>query len=221
MSKKDAGKKNSAKLDKILANLSKSFGKDLVKKGSEALKAKEVIGTGHSQLDNAIGCGGLPLGIIAEFYGPEASGKGVTCMSVVSEAQKMGLRCLWVDAEHQCNPNWMITNGIDLDAIDIIDAHKSAEEILEIVEKLVESGDYSIVVVDSLAALVPQAEMDKKVGERTVGEMARIMSNAMRKLTPIAAKTKTTVIFINQTREKIARDYSRRKGLGLLLFHSS
>lgn len=188
---------------KALDHLKKTFGANVIQSASSSLKAKEVLSTGHSSLDEAIGIGGIPLGVLAELFGPEASGKGVLSMSICSEAQKAGLKCLWVDAEHQCNPDWMRTNGIDLESIDMMDAYLSAEDTLESIEKMVNAGAYQVVVVDSLAALIPEIEMTKKVGETQVGRMGAIMSGGCRKLAQACARNNCTIIFINQIREKI------------------
>lgn len=197
------GKRAADRTKKTLDNLKKSFGANVISSASDCLIAKNVITTGHKSLDEAIGIGGIPLGILIELYGPEASGKGVLSMSICSESQKGGLKTLWVDAEHQCNPDWMRTNGIDLEKIDMMDAYLSAEEILESIEQVVLAGIYQVIVIDSLASLIPAIEMEKNIGESQVGRMGAIMSTACRKLTQACAKNNCTIIFVNQTRDKI------------------
>ena len=186
----------------VMSNLEKSFGKNFIKKAS-ALEPKNVISTGYKELDEAIGIGGIPLGIIIELYGPEASGKGVLSMSICRSAQEKNFRCLWVDAENQCNKDWMEINGLDLDKIDIMEAFHSGEDILDATESLVKSGVYKMIVVDSLAALVPEADQDRRVGESQMGVMGKMMSNALRRLGQVCAQHGCTMIFINQIRSKI------------------
>jgi recombination protein RecA len=200
---KTRAKDGADRVKMALEHLKKNFGANVIKNATESLSVKEVISTGHKSLDEAIGAGGLPLGVIVELFGPEASGKGVLSMSICAQAQKEGLNVLWVDAEHQCNPDWMSTNGIDLDAIDMMDGFLSAEDTLEAIEEMVLAGAYSLVVVDSLAALIPEIELDKKIGDTQVGRMGAIMSNGCRKLAQACAKSNCTIIFINQVREKI------------------
>lgn len=189
--------------DLVFENLEKDFGKNFIKKASQAV-VKDVISTSYKDLDEAIGVGGLPLGIIVELFGPEASGKGVLSMHIISEAQKQGMKALWVDAENQFNKEWAALNGIDTDELLLMEPLTlSAEKILDAIKDLVEVKIPNIVVIDSLASLTPQAEIDKPMGEGQVGRMGAIMSTALRKLTPLASMNKCTIIFINQIREKI------------------
>jgi len=203
MAAKSKEETNSDNIKKAMDNLKQMFGAGVVRTASQSLRSKDVLSTGNKSLDEAIGVGGIPLGIIVELFGPEASGKGVMSMGISAQAQKQGLNCMWVDAEHQCNPSWMVTNGIDLEKMDMMDAFLSAEDTLEAIEKLILAGAYQLVVVDSLAALVPEIEMEKKIGESQVGRMGAIMSGGCRKLAQACAKSNCTLIFINQTREKI------------------
>ena len=196
----DEQKKNDP--DLVFTNLANTFGKDFVKNASE-LVTKETISTGYKEIDDIVG-GGIPRGIVVELFGPEASGKGVLSMHICAEAQKQDLRAVWIDAENQANKPWMILNGIDVEKMKIISPLLlSAEQVLQSMEDIIVARAAQIIVVDSLPALVPQAEIDKPMGEGQVGIMGAIMSKALRKLTPVAAKYKCTIIFINQIREKI------------------
>ncbi len=192
-----------SKQELLFDNLEQCFGKSFICKGSD-VKIKDVIPTSYKELDEATGVGGVPRGIIVELFGPEASGKGVVSMHLCAEAQKMKLKALWVDAENQFNGPWMTLNGVDIDNLILMQPHlQSAEDILESIKRLVEAKACDLVIIDSLASLVPQIEIDKTMGETQVGRMGAIMSTALRKLTPISAVNNCTIIFINQVREKI------------------
>jgi len=189
--------------DKVFDNIEKDFGKGFICKGSD-VKTKDVISTSFKDLDEATGVGGIPLGIIIELFGPEASGKGVLSMHVCSEAQKAGKKALWVDAENQFNKQWMELNGVNTEDLILMQPLLfSAEKVLQVIQDLIASKAVDIVVIDSLASLVPQIEIDKPMGEGQVGIMGAIMSKSLRKLAPTAAKNNATIIFINQMREKI------------------
>lgn len=161
------------------------------------------IPTGMYALDHdALGIGGVPKGRIIEIYGPEASGKTTMALTIIAEAQKLGGRCAVIDAEHALDPNWAKKQGVNVDALDISQPDYG-EQALEICDELVRSGAYDVIVVDSVAALVPKAELDGEMGDSNMGLHARLMSQAMRKLTANVHRTGTVLIFINQIREKI------------------
>jgi recombination protein RecA len=162
----------------------------------------EVIPTGSLALDLALGVGGLPRGRIVEIYGPEASGKTTLCLSVIAEAQKRGGIAAFIDAEHALDPIWAQTIGVKLDDL-LISQPDTGEQALEITEQLIRSGGIDVIVVDSVAALVPRAEIEGEMGDAMVGVQARLMSQALRKLTAAISKSKTVVIFTNQLRQKI------------------
>jgi recombination protein RecA len=195
--------KNKA-LEVALAQIEKSFGKEaIMKMGDRSSRMKiEVIPTGALSLDLALGVGGLPRGRIMEIYGPEASGKTTMTLHVVAEAQKRGGLAAFIDAEHALDPVYAQRLGVDVDNL-LISQPDSGEQALEITEKLVRSGAVDIIVIDSVAALVPKAEIEGEMGDSHVGLQARLMSQALRKLTSIVASSKTAVIFINQLRQKI------------------
>lgn len=201
--KKDKDNSDKNNPDIVFDNLSKTFGKDFAVNASE-LETKEVISTGYREVDEITGTGGIPRGIVVELFGPEASGKGVLSMHICASAQKDGLRAVWIDAEHQANKPWMIINGIDVDKMKVISPLlQSAEQVLQAMEDIIVAGAAQIIVVDSLAALIPKAEIDKPMGEGQIGIMGAIMSKSLRKLTTLASKYKCTIIFINQIRDKI------------------
>lgn len=193
----------SANLDTILAAMDKEFGAGAVMlMNSKALPQIPVVSTGSLGLDIALGCGGFPRGRIVEIYGPESSGKTTMTLHAIAEAQKAGGTCAFVDAEHALDPSYAKKLGVDMDSL-LISQPSSGEEALEIVEKLVSTGCVSVIVVDSVAALVPKSELDGEMGDAQMGKHAKLMSQAMRKLTGTVHKTGTLVIFINQTRMKI------------------
>ncbi|HAH32615.1 MAG TPA: recombinase RecA [Elusimicrobia bacterium] len=191
-------------LDVALAQIEKSFGKEAIMKlGDRASRMKiETIPTGALSLDLALGVGGLPRGRVMEIYGPESSGKTTLMLHVIAEAQKKGGLAAFIDAEHALDPLYAKKIGVDIDNL-LISQPDSGEQALEITEKLVRSGAIDIIVIDSVAALVPKAEIEGEMGDTHVGLQARLMSQALRKLTSIVSSTKTSVIFINQLRHKI------------------
>ena len=190
-------------LDAVLLQIEKQFGKGaIIKMDEEARKDIEVIPTGCLTLDYALGVGGLPRGRIIEIYGPESSGKTTVALHVVAEAQKMGGVAAFIDAEHALDPNYASKLGVDINNL-YVSQPDTGEQALEITEQLVRSGGVDIVVVDSVAALTPKAEIDGEMGDSFIGLQARLMSQALRKLTSGIAKSNTLVIFINQLREKV------------------
>ena len=183
--------------------IEKQYGKGAVMKlGDKALEAIEVIPSGSIALDVALGVGGYPKGRIIEIYGPESSGKTTFALHAIAEAQKSGGYAAFVDAEHALDPTYAKALGVDTDNL-ILSQPDTGEQALEIVEALVRSNAIDIIVIDSVAALVPQAEIEGDMGSSHVGLQARLMSQAMRKLAGIINKTKTIAIFINQIREKV------------------
>ena len=187
-----------------LAQIEKQFGKgSIVRLGSkEALVPIAVIPTGSISFDAALGVGGFPRGRVIEVYGPESSGKTTITLQVIAEAQKAGGMAAFVDAEHALDPGYAKKLGVDVDNL-LVSQPDSGEQALEITEALVRSGAIDVLVVDSVAALVPKAELDGEMGDSHVGLQARLMSQALRKLTGTVAKSRTSLIFINQIREKI------------------
>jgi recombination protein RecA len=190
-------------LDSLLSSLQEKYGEGAIMKLGEARKVDvAVIPTGSFSLDIALGVGGLPRGRIIEIFGPEMSGKTTLALNVVAQAQKQGDKAAFIDAEHALDPEYAARLGVKVNEL-LISQPDSGEEALNILESLVRSGMISVVVVDSVAALTPKAELEGEIGEQHVGRQARMMGQAIRKLTAIAAKTQTTVIFINQLRMKI------------------
>ncbi len=204
MEKKDL-KKDSKKqaLEQALLQIEKQYGKGAIMKlGDQVNEPIDVIPTGCLTLDIALGIGGIPRGRVIEIYGPESSGKTTVSLHIVAEAQKMGGTAAFIDAEHALDPSYAEKLGVVLDDL-LISQPDNGEQALNICETLVKSGSVDIVVVDSVAALTPKAEIDGEMGESHVGLQARMMSQALRKLTGVINKSKTTVIFINQLREKV------------------
>lgn len=198
----DAEEKKKA-LDATILKIEKQFGKGSVMKyGEQVFTEVEVIPTGCLSIDMALGIGGLPRGRIVEIYGPESSGKTTVALHVVAECQKGGGTCAFIDAEHALDPVYAEKLGVDLKEL-IISQPDNGEQALEICEALVASGSVDLVVVDSVAALTPKAEIDGEMGESFIGLQARLMSQALRKLTAMTNKTKTCILFINQLREKV------------------
>ena len=190
-------------LEEVMKTIKKEFGEmAILRLGDAADKSVEVIPTGSLALDLTLGVGGLPRGRIVECYGHESSGKTTLALHVVANAQKAGGTAAFVDAEHALDPGYARKIGVDLDNL-IVSQPNSGEEALTICEQLVKSGAVDVVVVDSVAALTPQAEIDGEIGDAHVGLQARLMSQAMRKLTGTLAQTNTLCIFTNQVREKI------------------
>ena len=190
-------------LEQAIAQIEKQFGKgSIMKLGEAPVQEVEVIPTGCLTLDLALGIGGLPRGRIIEIYGPESSGKTTVSLHVVAEAQKLGGTAAFIDAEHALDPIYAQRLGVDIKNL-YVSQPDTGEQGLEIAESLVRSGSIDIVVIDSVAALTPKAEIDGEMGDSHVGLQARLMSQALRKLAGITSKTKTCVIFINQLREKV------------------
>lgn len=190
-------------LDEVMKAIRKEFGEmSIMKLGEESRGDIEAVSTGALSLDMALGIGGLPKGRIIELYGHESSGKTTLALHVVANAQKMGGTAAFIDAEHALDPSYARKIGVDLENL-IVSQPSSGEEALCICEELIKSGALDVVVVDSVAALTPQAEIDGNMGDSHVGLQARLMSQAMRKLTAAISQTKTLCIFTNQVREKI------------------
>ena len=190
-------------LEAALGQIEKQFGKGSVMKlGDVTAMEIEAIPTGALSLDIALGIGGIPRGRIVEVYGPESSGKTTLALHVVAEAQKMGGEAAFIDAEHALDPVYAKHLGVDIDNL-IVSQPDTGEQALEITEALVRSGAIDVVVVDSVAALVPKAEIDGDMGDSHIGLQARLMSQALRKLAGVINKSKCVVIFINQLREKV------------------
>ena len=190
-------------LEMALAQIDKQFGKgSIMRMGEKGTMAIEAVPTGALSLDLALGVGGLPRGRIVEIFGPESSGKSTLAMHVVAEAQRNGGICAYIDAEHAMDPVYARAIGVDIDQL-LISQPDTGEQALEIADMLVRSGALDVVVIDSVAALTPRAEIEGEMGDSHVGLQARLMSQALRKLTANLNKTKTIAVFINQLREKI------------------
>lgn len=202
--KKAAATSGNSQLDAVLAQIRKQFGDTSIQRLGDCAAANDipVIPTGSFSLDLALGIGGLPRGRIVEVYGPESSGKTTVALHVIANAQAAGGLAAFVDAEHALDANYARRLGVKLDDL-LVSQPNSGEEALTITEQLVKSGALDVVVVDSVAALTPQAEIDGDMGDSHVGLQARLMSQAMRKLTSAIAQTKTLCIFTNQIRDKI------------------
>ncbi|HEY9720875.1 MAG TPA: recombinase RecA [Oscillatoriaceae cyanobacterium] len=200
-SRQDANKEGALKM--AISQIEKQFGKGAIMKLGDAAKMRiEAISTGALTLDIALGVGGLPKGRVIEVYGPESGGKTTVALHAVAEVQKAGGVAAFVDAEHALDPAYARNLGVDIDNL-LVSQPDTGEQALEITEALVRSGAVDLVVVDSVAALVPKAEIEGEMGDSHVGLQARLMSQALRKLTGAMGKTQCTVIFINQIREKI------------------
>ena len=194
-------------IDEAIKDIKKNFGVgSIMKLGDAPNVAVDAIPTGSLTLDAALGVGGIPRGRVIEIYGPESSGKTTVALHVVAEAQRMGGEAAFIDAEHALDPVYAKNLGVDIDNL-IVAQPDTGEQALEIAEALVRSGAIDIIVVDSVAALVPKAEIEGEMGDSHVGLLARLMSQALRKLTGITSKTGTSVIFINQLREKVGVVY--------------
>ncbi|MDQ0756918.1 MULTISPECIES: recombinase RecA [unclassified Arthrobacter] len=190
-------------LDAALAQIDKQFGKGSVMRlGDEVRAPIEVIPTGSIALDVALGIGGLPRGRVVEIYGPESSGKTTVALHAVANAQRQGGIAAFIDAEHALDPEYAAKLGVDTDAL-LVSQPDTGEQALEIMDMLIGSGSLDVIVIDSVAALVPRAEIEGDMGDSHVGLQARLMSQALRKITGRLSQTKTTAIFINQLREKI------------------
>src|SRR3974390_982662 len=188
-------------LDMALSQIEKQFGKGAIMRMGENLSLQiEVIPTGALALDIALGVGGLPRGRIVEIYGPESSGKSTLAMHVVAEAQRNGGICAYIDAEHAMDPIYAGAIGVNVDDL-LISQPDTGEQALEIADMLVRSGALDVIVIDSVAALTPRAEIQGEMGDIHVGLQARLMSQALRKLTATISKSKTIAVFINQLRQ--------------------
>ena len=203
MSLDDQKERNKA-LDIAVVQIEKQFGKgSIMRLGQKgAFAPVESIPTGSISIDYALGIGGMPRGRVVEIFGPESSGKTTLALQVIAEAQKAGGMAAFVDAEHALDAQYAQKLGVDIDNL-LVSQPDNGEQALEIVEVLIRSGGVDVVVVDSVAALVPKAEIEGEMGDAQMGLQARLMSQALRKLTGVVSKSKTTLIFINQLREKI------------------
>ena len=196
-------KDRAKKLDTVFSQIEKQFGEgSLMKLGSDQVRKMPSISTGALSIDLALGIGGVPKGRVIEIYGPESSGKTTLSLHIAAEAQKAGGVAAFIDAEHALDPIYASAIGVDVDEL-LVSQPDTGEQALEIANMLIDSEGVDVVVIDSVAALVPQAEIDGEMGQSHVGLQARLMSQALRKLTSSINKTQTTVIFINQIREKI------------------
>ena len=196
-------KDRAKKLDTVFSQIEKQFGEgSLMTLGAEQVKKIPAISTGALSIDLALGIGGVPKGRVIEIYGPESSGKTTLSLHIAAEAQKAGGVAAFIDAEHALDPIYASALGVDVDEL-LVSQPDTGEQALEIANMLIDSEGVDVVVIDSVAALVPQAEIDGEMGQSHVGLQARLMSQALRKLTSSINKTQTTVIFINQIREKI------------------
>lgn len=222
--KKSAVKDTDAALDDAISQIEKKFGKGSVMRlGNRTAVDVDVIPSGSLTLDKALGIGGYPKGRIIEIYGPESSGKTTLTLHAIAQAQKQGGKAAFIDAEHAIDPVYAKNLGVDIDEL-ILSQPDSGEQALEIAEMLVRSGVIDLIVIDSVAALVPQVELDGEMGDAAVGLQARLMSKALRKLSGVMNKTNCTVIFINQLREKIGVMYGNPEtttGGRALKFYSS
>ena len=190
-------------LNEALKQIEKQYGKGAVMKlGDRALVEVDVISSGSLSIDNVLGVGGFPRGRIIEIYGPESSGKTTLALQAIAECQKGGGKCAFIDAEHAIDPKYAKALGVDVDEL-ILSQPDSGEQALEISEVLIKSGAIDLIVIDSVAALVPQAELDGEMGDSNIGLHARLMSKAMRKLAGSMSANNCTAIFINQLREKV------------------
>lgn len=211
-------------LKQVLADIEKQFGKgSIMKLGDNEHREIDVISSGSLALDAALGIGGYPKGRIIEIYGPESSGKTTFALHAIAEAQKQGGKAAFIDAENALDPQYAANLGVNIDEL-LLSQPDNGEQALEITEALVRSGAISIIVIDSVAALVPQAEIEGEMGDSHVGLQARLMSQALRKLAGIINKTNTIAIFINQLREKVGVMYGNPEvttGGRALKFYSS
>ena len=211
-------------LKEALKSIEKQYGKGAVMKlGDGEVGPMEVISSGSIALDNALGVGGYPRGRIIEIYGPESSGKTTFALHAIAEGQKKGGYAAFIDAEHALDPKYAKNLGVDIENL-ILSQPDSGEQALEIAEALIKSGAIDIIVIDSVAALVPEAEINGEMGDSHVGLQARLMSQAMRKLSGVISKTKCVAIFINQIREKVGVLYGNPEttpGVRALKFYST
>lgn len=200
---KDERKEKSQAVNVAIEQIQKQFGKGAIMRlGEKSATKVEVIKTGILPLDIALGVGGMPKGRIVEVFGPEASGKTTLGLALIAQAQKEGGVAAFIDAEHALDPSWAKTLGVNLDGL-LISQPDSGEQALEIAESLIRSGGVDVLVIDSVAALVPRSEIEGEMGDAQVGVQARLMSQALRKLTSAVSKSKTIIVFTNQLRMKI------------------
>jgi recombination protein RecA len=203
MPKHKKEKKENTNLEEVLAEIKQRFGEGAIIKLNEAAKVNvDAIPTGSISLDSALGINGIPVGRLIEIFGPESTGKSTLAMHICSEAQKKGGKAAFIDVEHALDPDYAQKIGVNIDEL-LISQPDSGEQALQIVEALVRSQEIDVIVVDSVAALTPKAEIAGEIGDIQIGLQARLMSAALRKLSAIASKTKTAIIFLNQTRMKI------------------
>ena len=203
MTGKDAINPKNKAVELAIEQIRKQYGKGAIMKlGENPISAVEKIPTGIIPLDIALGVGGIPKGRIIEIYGPEASGKTTIALSLISQVQKAGDNAAFIDAEHAMDPTWAQKLGVNLDQL-LISQPDTGEQALEITETLVRSGGVELIVIDSVAALVPRAEIEGDMGDSQMGLQARLMSQALRKLTAVVSKSRTTILFTNQLRLKI------------------
>ncbi|GBF06880.1 recombinase A, recA [Deinococcus aerius] len=228
-STKDLGTPSDSKertkaIETAMSQIEKQFGKgSIMRLGAESKLDVQVVSTGSLSLDLALGVGGIPRGRITEIYGPESGGKTTLALSIIAQAQKAGGTCAFIDAEHALDPVYARSLGVNTDEL-LVSQPDNGEQALEIMELLVRSGAIDVVVVDSVAALTPRAEIEGEMGDSLPGLQARLMSQALRKLTAILSKTGTAAIFINQVREKIGVMYGNPEtttGGRALKFYSS
>jgi recombination protein RecA len=224
MAKKKKEKIEEGGLKETLEEIKQKFGEGAIMKLKEMKPVDvEIISTGSISLDMALGVGGVPRGRVIEIYGPEGGGKTTLALHIIAEAQKRGGVGAFIDAEHALDPDWAKKIGVNMEDL-LISQPDSGEQALQIVESLVRSGEVDVVVVDSVAALAPQTEISGEVGDFQIGLQARLMSQALRKLAGIVAKTKTVVIFLNQTRMKVGQTYGNPEttpgGLALKFYAS-
>ena len=221
---KDSKEKSTEKdLQSTLKNIEKKYGQGTIMRLGDKPSDCPHISTGILPLDIATGIGGFPRGRVIEIYGPEAAGKTLIALHAIAEAQKIGETCAYIDAENAMNPQFAKNIGVDIDNLLFVQP-ESGEQALDIAEDLIKSGQISVIVIDSVSALVPQAELDGEMGDMSVGLQARLMSKAMRKLVASANHNNTTVIFINQIREKVGVIYGNPEttsGGRSLAFYSS
>jgi len=223
MNQKDNAQRQRA-LDLAISQIEKQFGKGSIQKmGDREIVAIPVISSGSIALDTALGAGGVPLGRIVEIYGPESSGKTTLTLHIVAQAQRMGGVAAFIDAEHALDPEYARKLGVDVDGL-LISQPDSGEQALEIAEVLVRSQAVSVIVIDSVAALTPKAELEGEMGDSHMGLQARLMSQALRKLTAVVSRSHTCLIFINQIRMKIGVMFGNPEtttGGNALKFYSS
>ncbi|GGB76186.1 MULTISPECIES: recombinase RecA [Deinococcus] len=217
-------KERAKAIETAMSQIEKAFGKgSIMKLGAESKLDVQAVSTGSLSLDLALGVGGVPKGRITEIYGPESGGKTTLALSIVAQSQKAGGTCAFIDAEHALDPVYARSLGVNTDEL-LVSQPDNGEQALEIMELLVRSGAVDVVVVDSVAALTPRAEIEGEMGDSLPGLQARLMSQALRKLTAILSKTGTAAIFINQVREKIGVMYGNPEtttGGRALKFYSS